>query len=71
MLCKDNMVNVDYKSKKNNANTFFLSFPFFLKIFFIKRNNKNTYHEMHKCYAMQILKQKETKKTATKKGHKE
>ena len=35
---------------------FFFPFLFKKKKNFIKRNNKNTYHEMHKCYAMQILK---------------
>ena len=40
-------------------NTFFLPFPF---PFFwgggVEKNNKTPYHEMHECYAMQILKQR-------------
>ena len=39
-------------------NTFFLPFLFFFK----KKNNKTPNHEMHECYAMQILKQKTKKK---------
>ena len=56
MLCKHSMVSLDYKSKKNNANTFFLPFPLFF--LFLKGITKTTYHEMHECYAMQILKTK-------------
>ena len=43
MLCKDNMANLDFKSKKNNAKHIFLPFSaFFLFLFFfIKKNNKN------------------------------
>ena len=55
MLCKDNMASLDYKSKKNNAKHIFPSFLFYF-IFF--KGNKTTYHEMHECYAMQILKTK-------------
>ena len=45
---------------------FFFPFLFKKKKKIIKRNNKNTYHEMHKCYAMQILKKKKLKKQKTK-----
>ena len=59
MLCKDNVVNLDYKSKKNNAKHIFPSFSFLFFYFFIlKKITKATYHEMHECYAMQILKKK-------------
>ena len=54
------MASLDYKSKKNNAKHVFPSFPlFYLFIFyFLKGITKTTYHEMHECYAMQILKTK-------------
>ena len=81
MLCKDNMANLDYKSKKNNAKHIFPSFPFFIFYLFIKGIIKKTYYEMHEYYAMQILETTTTKKkkkttttttTTTKKnGHKE
>ena len=59
MLCKDNMVNLDYKSKKTNAKHIFPSFSFLFFYFFIlKKITKATYHEMHECYVMQILKEK-------------
>ena len=60
MLCKDNIASLDYKSKRNNAKHIFPSFPFFFYFFilFIKGITKTTYHEMHECYAMQILKTK-------------
>ena len=63
MLCKDNMVILDYKSKKNNAKHVFPSFPLFYFLF-LKGITKTTNHEMHECYAIQILKKK-------KNGHKE
>ena len=75
MLCKNNMANLDYKSKKNNTKHIFPSFLFFL--FGI---TKTTYTKMNKCYAMQILKKKIEKtknkkqnktKTAKKNGYKE
>ena len=70
MLCKNNMANLDYKSKKNNAKHIFPSFfSFFFKKFFLKRITKTTYHEMHECYAMKVLKNKENK-TIKKNGHK-
>ena len=71
MLCKDNMVNLDYKSKNNNTKHIFPSFPFiYLFLFlFLKGVTKTTYREMHECYAMQILKKK--KKKAKKNDHKE
>ena len=53
MLCKDNMANLDYKSKIYNAKHIF---PSFLLFYFLKEIIKTTYHEMHECYAMQILK---------------
>ena len=62
MLCKDNMASLDYKSKKNNAKHIFHSFsPFFIIYYFLKRITKTTYHEMHECYAMQILELKKKK----------
>ena len=60
MLCKDSMANIDYKSKINNTKHIFPSFLFF---FFKKGITKTTYHEMHECYAMQILKAKRTQYT--------
>ena len=56
MLCKDNMVSLDNKSKKSNAKHIFSSFFSFLYIYIYK-----PYHKMHECYAMQILKAKKTK----------
>ena len=56
MLCKDNMASLDYKSKINNAKHIFPSSP--PPPFLIKGITKTTYHEMHECYAMQILKTK-------------
>ena len=48
-------------------NTFFLPFPhFFIFIFILKRITKTTYHEMHKCNAMQILKKKKQRRMVTK-----
>ena len=58
MLCKDNMASLDYKSKKNNAKHIFPTFPPFFNFFIFKKNNKTPYHEIHECYAMQILKTK-------------
>ena len=61
MLCKDNMANLDYKSKKNNAKHIFPSFSFLFFIFyflFLKGITKTTHHEMYECYAMKILKTK-------------
>ena len=46
------MAKLDYKSKKNNTKHIFPSFLFLFGI------TKTTYHEMHECYAMQILKAK-------------
>ena len=46
------MANLDYKSKKNNTKHIFPSFLFLFGI------TKTTYHEMHECYVMQILKAK-------------
>ena len=54
------MANLDYKSKISNTKHIF-PFPFFL-LFFLKA----TYHEMHECNAMQILKAKRKTKTANK-----
>ena len=65
MLCKDNMANLDFKSKKNKAKHIFPSFSLNKK-----KLTKKTQHEMHECYAMQILKTKKTK-TIKMKGHKE
>ena len=72
MLCKDNVANLDFKSKKNNAKHIFPSFSFFFFnfiylffVFFFKELTKKTLHEMHECYALQIL------KTKKKNGHKE
>ena len=61
MSCENKLTNLVLKNKENSAKTQFasFSFPFFLNFFI----NKNTYNEMHECYAMQIL---ETKKTKTK-----
>ena len=45
MLCKDNMTNLDFKSKKNNAKHTFLPFSSFFFVFFflfIKKNNKES-----------------------------
>ena len=67
MLCKDNMANLNYKSKNNNTKHIFPSF-FFLYLFL--KGNKITYHEMHECYAIQILESKKTKHQKEK-GHKE
>ena len=59
MLCKDNMANLDYKSKKNNAKHIFpLIYLFFFK--------KITKHLIMKCMnamecVMQILKTKTNK----------
>ena len=53
MLCKDNMVNLDYKSKENDVKHIF---PFFPPFFKNKGKTKTTYREMHECYVMQILK---------------
>ena len=48
--------------RKIMQNTFFLHFPlFYLFIFILKRITKTTYHVMHECYAMQILKKKKNK----------
>ena len=66
MLCKDNVVNLDYKSKKNNAKHIFPSFSFLFFFFILKKITKATYHEMHKCYAMQILKKIKKQKTKNK-----
>ena len=61
MLCKDNMVSFDYKSKKNNTKHIFPSFlPFFKKRKKKEKEKKKgvtktTYHEIHECYAMQFL----------------
>ena len=47
MLCKDNMANLDFKFKKNNAKLIFPSFSSFIFLFFyflfllLKRINKN------------------------------
>ena len=58
MLCKNKLANLDYKSKTYNTKHIF--FPFYL--FILKGIAKSIYHEMHECYAMQILKaQKKTK----------
>ena len=65
MLCKDNMVNLDYKSKKTNAKHIFPSFSFSFFLFILKRITKTTYNEMHECYAMQILETKKTKNQRT------
>ena len=54
MLCKDNMANLNYKSKNNNAKHIFPPPPPFY--FILKRITKTTYHEMRECYVMQILK---------------
>ena len=53
MLCKDNMANLNYTSRICNTK----HIPFF---FFLKKITKTTYHEMHECNAMQILKAKKT-----------
>ena len=68
MLCKNNMASLDYKSKKNKAKHIFPSFPFiYLFLFlFLKGVTKTTYHEMHECYAMQILKKKKQRRMITK-----
>ena len=44
--------------RKIMQNTFFLHFPFYFFFFILKKITKATYHEMHECYAMQILKKK-------------
>ena len=42
MLCKDNIANLNFKSKKNNAKHIFLPFSSFIFYFFIYyKNNKN------------------------------
>ena len=55
MLCKDNMANLE-----NNAKHIFPSFSlfilFFIIIFFNEKKKKKSQNEMHKYYAMQILK---------------
>ena len=56
------MTNLDYKSKINNTKHIFPSFLFYF-LFFLKGITKTTYHEMHECYAMQILKAKRTQNT--------
>ena len=68
MLCKDNMASLVNKFKKKNAKHIFPSFSFFIYLFFLKKKKtktktktKTTYHEMHECYAMQILKTNKTK----------
>ena len=65
MLCKDNMANLDYKSNIYNTKHIFPSF------FFFKGIIKITSHEMHECYAMQILKSQKKIKQQKKNGHKE
>ena len=69
MLYKNNMANLDNKSKKNNAKHIFPSFFLFFFFFFFEKNNKTPYHGMHECYAMQILKTKRNQKK--KKGKEE
>ena len=52
MLCKDNMTNLDFKSKKNNAKHTFLPFSsFFLFFFFylLKRITKKAKQPSMKC----------------------
>ena len=44
---------------------------FFLPFFFFKGIIKITSHEMHECYAMQILKSQKKIKQQKKNGHKE
>ena len=56
--------------RKIIQNTFFLPFPLIIIIIIIiimKRITKTPYHEMHKCYAIQILKKKKKKKKREKK----
>ena len=55
------MANLDFKFKIYNTKHIFPSFFFF----FLKKKKKNlkgitktTHHEMHECYAVQILKAK-------------
>ena len=68
MLCKDNMANLDFKSKKNNAKQIFPSFSssFFFFFLIFEKNNKTPYREMHECYGMKILKKKRNKKKKSK-----
>ena len=68
MLCKDNIANLDYKSKIYNTKTLF---SFLLLFFILKGIAKTTYNEMHECYAMQILEKQRETKTTKKNGHKE
>ena len=56
------MASLDYKSKGNNAKHIFPSITLFLKKKNLKGITKTTYHKMHECYAMQILKKKKKKK---------
>ena len=69
MLCKDNMASLDYKSKRNNVKHIFPSFLFYFYflLLYIKGITKKIYHEMHECYAMQILETTTTKKKKKKK----
>ena len=39
-------------------NTCFLPFPHFILFYFFERITKTNQHEMHECYAMQILEKK-------------
>ena len=67
MLCKDKLANLDFKSKKNNANHILL--PFFFFFFLIwKRNNKNN-PRMKYMNVMQCPKNKDSKNNK-KDGHK-
>ena len=52
-------------------NTFFLPFPFLFIYLFIKWITKTTYHEIHECYAMQILKKKLKEKQKKKQKQKQ
>ena len=75
MLCKDNMTNHDFKTKKNIAKHIFLPFYTFFFFFFKKKKiTKATEYGMYECYATQILEEKQRKKKEKKKkknGHKE
>ena len=42
-------------------NTCFLPFPHFILFYFFERITKTNQHEMHECYAMQILKTNKNK----------
>ena len=63
MLCKGKLVNLDFKSKTNNAKHILLPSPSppFIFIFYFEKQQKQSQNEMHKYYTMQILEKRENK----------